>query len=328
MIKRRFLAHTLLIGLLYLPLNSNAQQATTCDTCSQLNTISDNTTQSNNLLQKLLETVTRALFGSLYNLGNTMTAFTAIPAVQNNRYTDEQTLLHTIETTYQGSSDEGKTLDNNYNAIFNNYLLPGGESFDANNASIAALYLNPSDTNFYSEDQRLTAQRYIALASGAAMSTVRKPSNTWLTVSKDSSDKDKKNIRQKVSSYYTFSAIQSAIADNFAYIYGLNTGQPIEGTLDNYSKAMISESGLITYILSQKAENQDWYTQLKDMGIIGLLREQTILLGGSFLMLTRIEEDLRRILVTNSAQATLALLGTQTLTDAISQIPKPPQVNV
>ncbi|MCD8499830.1 MAG: hypothetical protein LRY43_01665 [Gammaproteobacteria bacterium] len=131
----------------------------------------------------------------------------------------------------------------------------------------------------------------------------------------------KKKIRTEVSSYYTYSAIQSAIADNFAYIYGLNTGQTIDGTLKDYSSTFMSESGIINYILSQKAVNPDWYDQINNMGVIGLMREQTILLGGSFLMLTRIEESLKRILVTNSAQTTLSLIGSKALSDTLSELP-------
>ncbi len=333
MTKRRLLAQTALASLLYFSLNTGAQAQSSCDTCAQLSTLnsyaqdtSTNTATSSSLLQQLLQTVTLALFGTFYDIGNSMAAFTAIPAVQNNGYADQQALLHTVETTYKGSKESDSTIINNYKTIFDNYLLPegNGASFNEDNASIAALYLNPSEASFYSEDQRLAAQRYIILASGAAMSKVRKPSSDWLTVSDDNTDKDKEKIRNNVSAYYTYSAIESAIADNFSYIYGLNTGQVIDGTLENYNGSTISESGLLKYIQSQKAENEEWYDQLKNMGVTGLMREQTILLGGSFLMLSRIEEDLRRILITNSAQTSLTLIGTQTLTQIISQIPKTP----
>lgn len=331
MIKRHLLARAVVAGLLYLPLSTSVQAQATCDTCAQMTTLnsyaqdtSTNTATSSSLLQQLLQTVTLALFGTFYDIGNSMVAFTTIPAVQNNGYADQQSLLRTVETTYKGSKENGGTLINNYNTIFDNYLLPEGKgaSFNENYASIASLYLNPSEAGFYTEDQRLAAQRYIILASGAAMSKVRKPSNDWLRVSNDTKDKDKAKIRDSVSAYYTYSAIESAIADNFSYIYGLNTGQTIDGTLENYNGSTISESGLLNYIQSQKAENEDWYEQLKNMGVTGLMREQTILLGGSFLMLSRIEEDLRRILITNSAQTSLTLIGTQTLTQVISQIPK------
>ncbi|MCD8524201.1 MAG: hypothetical protein LRY67_00030 [Gammaproteobacteria bacterium] len=329
MIKPYFLVRTLVVSLLLTPIAASADSASSaCDTCSQLQIISaysqdtsTNTAATNSWLQQLIGVVTNALFGTLYDLGNTMTAFTAIPALQNNGYNDQLSLLHTVETTYQGNSDKNATLENNYKTIFNNYLLPNGGTFDVNNASIATLYLNPSSAGYYTDDQRLAAQRYIVLASGAAMSTMRKPSQDWLKIDDKSANKDEKKIRTEVSSYYTYSAIQSAIADNFAYIYGLNTGQTIDGTLKDYSSTFMSESGIINYILSQKAVNPDWYDQINNMGVIGLMREQTILLGGSFLMLTRIEESLKRILVTNSAQTTLSLIGSKALSDTLSELP-------
>ncbi|MCD8499831.1 MAG: hypothetical protein LRY43_01670 [Gammaproteobacteria bacterium] len=188
MIKPYFLVRTLVVSLLLTPIAASADSASSaCDTCSQLQIISaysqdtsTNTAATNSWLQQLIGVVTNALFGTLYDLGNTMTAFTAIPALQNNGYNDQLSLLHTVETTYQGNSDKNATLENNYKTIFNNYLLPNGGTFDVNNASIATLYLNPSSAGYYTDDQRLAAQRYIVLASGAAMSTMRKPSQDWL----------------------------------------------------------------------------------------------------------------------------------------------------
>ncbi len=336
--KPNYFAHTLVITMLALPFHGFAQTATgssSCDTCSQLNTLninaqttSDNTSSISKILQELLTVTTNALFGTFVDFGNTMTAFTAIPAVQNNGYADQQQLLHSVEAVYQGSSDEDATLANNYKTIFNDYLLPNGGTFDGNNASISTLYINPSSANYYSDDQRLAAQRYIMLASGAAMSTARKPSEKWLKISDSTAEADKKALEKNVSSYYTLNSMQSAVADNLTYIYGLNTGQPIEGTLDNYSNSMISESGVINYILSQKAESEDWYKQLKNMGTADLLREQTILLGGGFLMLTRIEEDLRRILVTNSVATSLAIIEAQSLYASTTQPMSAPKINI
>lgn len=332
MIKRYFLMSSLLAALIYFPSYSFSQTIPTvpCDTCSQISELNSTADSIENTLEKLLTLMTTVLFGEVYDLGNTMTAFTAVPAVQNNAYSDEQALLHAIEKTYQGNTEENKTLENNYTTIFNDYLLSQNKVFDSSNASISSLYLNPSSNNPYSEDQRLAAQRYIMLVSGAAMSTARMPSSEWLTINSDNSEKDKDKIRQNVSTYYTYSAMQSAIADNLAYIYGLNTGQTIDGSLDNYSNSMISESGLINYIASQKAENETWYNNLKNMGILSLLREQTILLGGGFLMLTRIEEDLRRLLVTNSIQTSLILVAAQSISNSMNktaQIPTP-QLNI
>jgi hypothetical protein len=124
MMKQRLLTNILSLSMLYFPLNGLAQSSS-CDTCSQLTTlntsaqqVSSNTADISNLLQQLLEVTTRALFGSLYDFGNTMSAYTAIPAVQNNGYTDQQDLLHSVEITYQGSPDENATLTNNYSTIF------------------------------------------------------------------------------------------------------------------------------------------------------------------------------------------------------------------
>lgn len=336
MIKRSFLTPALLASLLYFSLNAEVRaQSSSCDTCTQLSTLNSyaqDTSTNTAASSGFLERITQALFGIFYHLGedfgNTAVAFTAVPAIQKNSYADQLSLLHAIETTYKGndSNDSNTTLIKNYNTIFNNYLLDKGKTFDENNASIAALYLDPSAATFYSDDQKLTAQRYIALASGAAMSQVRKPSSDWLKVGSTNPDADKTKIRNSVSAYYTYSAIESAIADNFSYIYGLNTGQPItDGDgLKNYNGNMISETGIFTYIQSQKVENPTWYNTIGSMGVIDLLQEQTILLGGSFLMLSRIEEDLRRILITNSAQTSLTLIGTQLLTQTVSQIPKTP----
>lgn len=329
MIKRRLLAHAVLIASLYIPLNVNADQsALTCDVCSKLDTLNTTETSTNNFLQKLLAIVTDALFGNFYSIDNTMSAFTAVPAVENNGYSDQQALLTAIETSYQGSSDQDATFTNNYSTLFNDYFLGGKTPFNPSDASISALYLNPTDpASYYSDDQSLSARRYIMLVSGAAESKLRKP-DSWLTENGADTKDEKTKIRQQVTDYYTFSAMQSAVADNFAYIYGLNTGQAIDGSLDQYSSGMISASGLLTYIQSQKAENVDWYSQLKTLGVADLLREQAILLGGSFLMLSRIEEDLRRLLVTNSVQTSLNIMTTQTQATALSSVPTSVDVGI
>lgn len=331
----RFLSTTALsLSLLYSALDNTAQaQQSSCDTCSQLSTLnayaadtSTNTAASSSLLEQLLKTVTNALFGILPALGNgsMMAAFTTIPAVEKSAYDDEKAIQANTEAYFQGSTDDA-TLTNNYSAIFHNYLLQEDNSspnFDANNASIASLYLHPDQPSFHNEDQNKIAANYIYLVSGAAASAMRKPSSDWLTISGDHTNRDKKNVRQTVSLYYTYSAMQSAIADNFAYIYGLNTGKAFNGKLENYSDAMISESGLFSYIQSQKVENKDWYKQLAGMGVVSILKEQTILMGGCFLMLSRIEEDMRRLLITNSTQTSLLILGSQALSAKFAQQPQ------
>lgn len=325
--KRRF-AHAALVSLLYLPLSSYAQ-VQSCDTCSQLSTlntqasnIAANTTTTNSELYDLLTFLTNTIFSTLPSLGNTAAAFTAIPAIQSNSYTIQQELRQNVEKAYKGSSSKDATLTDNYHAVFADYLLDDtAPAFNPNNASIASLYVNPSVAGYYSAEQQQAARNYIMLVSGAAASTAKAPSRSWLKISKDNADKDKNTIRTTVSSYYTFNAIQSAIADNFAYIYGLNTGQTFEGSLENYSGTTISESGLFTYIQSQKVENPAWYKEISAMGLGGLLKEQTILLGSCFLMLSRIEEDLRRLLITNSVQATMTLIPAQASSQAIAQMP-------
>lgn len=323
---KKKLACIVLTSALFLPLSANAQS---CDTCSQLSTlnaytqdIDTNSAASNNLLSSLLTLLTNALFSTLPSIANTQAALTSLPEVQKNSYVAQQNLLHAVEAAYNGSSSNDATLTNNYKTIFQNYLLQEKDSaptFDPNNASIASLYVNPAAAGSYSEDQKLAAQRYIMLASGAAISTAQKP-GSWLKINSDNPDPDKKKIRNAVSNYYTLSAIQSAIADNFAYVYGLNAPQPlIYGPLENYEGNTISESGLFTYIATQKVENAQWYIDINGMGIGGLLKEQTIVLGSCFLMLSRIEEDLRRLLITNSTQATLSLAMAQQMTQASTQ---------
>lgn len=335
--KQNFWVKLILTSLVSFSFNTalQAQSSSSCDTCANLATLntyaqdtSTNTAEASGLLQTLLTRITLALFGALPALGNgsVAAAFSIAPTVENNAYTEQQTLLHSIETAYQGNSNDDGAFANNYSTIFGDYLLQTENSvasFDEKNASIAALYLDPSKATFYDDTQQIQAENYVKLASGVAVSHMRKPSSDWLTISSDHENRDKTNIRKKVSSYYTYSALQSAIADNFTYIYGLNKGKKITGTLEDYPESSISESGLFTYIATQKPENPDWYKQLAGMGIVGLLREQAILTGASFLMLSRIEEDLHRILITNSTQATIALIGTQALSDKLSSVPQP-----
>ena len=97
MIKRHLLAQAVVASLLYLPLSTSVQAQATCDICAQMTTLnsyaqdtSTNTATSSSLLQQLLKTVTIALFGTFYDIGNSMVAFTAIHAVQNNGYADQQ----------------------------------------------------------------------------------------------------------------------------------------------------------------------------------------------------------------------------------------------
>ena len=326
MTTKQLLAHTVLASLLYLPLSAHAQS---CDTCTQLSTlntytqdIDTNSTASSNTLSSILTLLTNSMFSTLPSLGNTQVALTNIHDAQNNSYLAQQELLTAVQTTFNGSSGTDATLTDNYKTIFQNYLLQeedSAPSFDPSNASIASLYVNPAVAGSYSEEQKLAAQRYIMLASGAAISTAQMP-GSWLKVSSDNPDPDRKKIRSTVSTYYTLSAVQSAIADNFAYIYGLNTPQPlINGPLDNYNGDIISESGLFTYIQSQKIENPDWYQEIGTMGVSALLKEQTVLLGSCFLMLSRIEEDLRRLLITNSTQVTLSLGMAQSMSQASGQ---------
>ena len=334
MTTKRLLAHAALASVLYLPLSANVQaQSTGCDTCTQLTTLNanagqivTNTTKTNIELFSLIELLTRALFSTLPSLGDTQVALTNIPNVQNGSFLAQQALLSDVEKAYKGSSSNDATLTDNYHSIFGDYLIDKDVlPFDPNKAtSIASLYVNPSAAGYYSDEQQTAAKQYIMLVSGAAVSTAKAPSSTWLKVnSGDTADNDKKKIRTAVSSYYTFNAIQSAIADNFAYIYALNTPQPlIDGPLKDYSsESTISESGLFTYIQTQKIENPKWYEDIATMGVVGSLREQTVLLGSCFLMLSRIEEDLRRLLITNSVQATMTLIPAQSAAQAIAQMP-------
>lgn len=347
MTSKQFLARGILAGLLYLPFSANADGILTCDTCSKLNSIekseqnistntenistntqniSTNTSTASTELYDILTLLTNALFSELPSLGNTQVALTNIHDAQNNSFNTQQTLLHDIETTYKGNSSTDGTLTDNYQAIFKGYLLKesgSASSFDPNNASIAALSLNPSVAGYYSPEQQEAARNYILLASGAAMSTAQAP-GSWLTDKIDDKNPDpgKKQVRSAVSAYYTYSAIQSAIADNFAYLYGLNTPQPlIDGPLEDYSGSTISESGLFTYIESQKIENPKWYEEIGGMGMWGLLKEQTVLLGSCFLMLSRIEEDLRRILIMGSVQTTMTLTALQSTSQALANAP-------
>lgn len=318
-------------GSVLFSLNTAVQAQASCDTCSQLTQLNayaedtnTYTVATNTTLNTLLERVTLALFGALPALGNgsVAAAFSVVPTVQSNGYAEQQALLHTLETAYQGNADKDSTLINNYSIIFGDYLLQNANSatsFNTANASIAALYLDPSKPGFYSEAQQAQAETYIKLVSGTALSQLRKPSSDWLTVHSGKEDPDRAFIRNQVSNYYTYSALQSAITDNFTYIYGLNKGKKITGSLDDYTESSISESGLFTYIQTQKPENPDWYKQIGGMGVVGLMREQTILMGGCFLMLSRIEEDIRRLLVTNSAQASLLLIAAQSISQSMSQ---------
>lgn len=326
----------IIVGLGSLILSVSAALADgSCDTCqqlSQLNTTAQNTetntATSSSTLNSLLQQTTYAFSGSGQTLGNgnIMAAFSIMPQMGANSYNAQATLLHTIETEYQGNANSStSTMSDNYSEIFHNYLLQEEDSigsFNEKNASVSSLYLDPSQGGFYTDDQQVAAETYIKLASGVAMSSMQKPSSDWLTINPDHVTRDQNNIRRKVGAYYTFSALQSAIADNFAYIYSLNKGEKISGSLENYSGKSISQSGILNYIETQKTENPNWYSDLGGMGILGLLREQTILLGGCFVMLMRIEEDLRRLLITNSVQTSVSLIGTQQLTDKLNQSPQ------
>lgn len=302
-----------------------------CDTCQQFSTLNTtaekmegDTATTSSTLDTLLQRITLALFGTLPALGNgnVMAAFSILPTMQSDNYDTQKDILNKLETGYQGSTNSNSTLTDNYRQIFGDYLLQEEDSvanFDEKKASIASLYLDPAETSFYSEEQQAAAETYIKLVSGTAASNMHKPSSDWLTISSAHESRDKKNIRHTVSSYYTFSALQSAIADNFAYLYSLNKGEKIVGTLSDYAGTSISQNGLLRYIQTQKTENPEWYSQIGGMGMVGLLKEQTILMGGCFMMLSRIESDLRRILVTTSVQATIGLIGTQQLTEKLNQ---------
>jgi len=297
-----------------------------CDTCSQLVTMNTtlssiytNTTSMTAAMSKLLELLTMALFSTVPSISNSMAEFTIIPAVQNSTYIEQQNIRSTLDTAYQGSVEENQTFKGIYKTLFNNYLLGGQDaatSIDPALMSAASLYLDPSKPNYYDETQKSNAQRYIALLSGSAVDHLRVPSNSWLS-NKESKDQD--NIRNVVSNYYTFNAIHSAIADNLAYVYALNTGHTLEGSLNDYSQAMISESGLLTYIQQSKVTNEDWFKQLAIMPLSGTLKEAAILIAGCFLELQRIEEIQRRLLVTESTNTALLMMTIQDFSQKLNQ---------
>ena len=324
-IKRSF---TGLVASLFIASTSYAD----CDTCSQLVTM--NTTLNNiyavdtsilansasvaSSMDKLLQLLTTALFGILPSISNSMAEFTIVPGVQSNTYAEQQSLRTTLDLAYQGSAEENQTFKNNYKTLFSNYLLggDGATSLDTAFMSASSLYLDPSKPGYYNETQKSNAKRYVALLSGSAADHLRIPSSAWLS-NKDNKGQD--NIRTVVSNYYTFNAIHSAIADNLAYVYALNTGHDLQGSLNNYSDSMISESGLLTYIQQNKVENQNWFKQLAVISLSSTMKEATILIAGCFLELQRIEELQRRILVTESTSTSLLMMTTQDLSQKMNQ---------
>lgn len=296
-----------------------------CDTCSQMITMNTtlsgiytNTGSMTSAMSKLLELLTLALFSTVPSISDSMAEFTIIPSLQNSTYTEQQRMRQILDTAYQGSSEENQTFKSIYQTLFNNYLLggDGATSIDPAIMSAASLYLDPSQPGYYDETQKANAQRYIALLSGSAVDRLRTPANSWLS-NKESKDQD--NVRNVVSNYYTFNAIHSAIADNLAYIYALNTGHTLEGSLNDYGQSMMSESGLLTYIQHSKITNEDWFTQLAVMPLSGVLKEATILIAGCFLELQRIEEIQRRLLVTESTSTSLLMMTTQDLAQKLNQ---------
>jgi hypothetical protein len=325
--KVRFALTSLVTSLCFIP-TSYAD----CDTCSELVTmnttlnniyaadasIEANTASIADSMNKVLQVLTSALFGTVPSIGNSMAEFTIIPGVQSNTYAEQQSIRSTLDTAYQGSAEENQTFKGTYKTLFSNYLLggDGATSLDNGFISASALYLDPSKTGYYDETQKANAQRYIALLSGAATNHLRTPSSAWLS-NKD--NKEQENTRNVVSSYYTYNAIHSAIADNLAYVYALNTGHDLQGSLNNYSSSMISESGLVTYIQQNKVQNQNWFKQLAVMSLSGTLKEATILIAGCFMELQRIEELQRRLLVTQSTNTALLMMTTQDLSQKMNQ---------
>lgn len=315
-------------------------QAQSCDSCT--NAIIDNTGDTANntahtanytadtanntsliasYMKEVVDMLTVALFSSAPNIGSNMPAFVALPEAQTNAYSDQLTQLKTIEQNFQGSSDEDQTLIDNYKNIFGNYLLQNNDSiseFSTDNVSVASLYTDPSEPNYYRNDDEISAaQKYIQIVSGSASSTWQKPSSDWLKINDDTVEKDEKKIRKYVSNYYTYMAIQSAIADNFAYIYSLNTGYSMDGGLSNYDDSKISEMGLINYLLNE-IESTDWYSNVAVLSLSNAAKIATVLLGGCFLELVRIEHVLDRLLITQSAQSTLDLVNGAILSENMS----------
>jgi hypothetical protein len=300
-------------------------QAQSCDSCT--NTIientaatADNTAGIEAYMEELVGNMTTAMFSSAPAVGSNMPAFVAIHKAQTNAYGDQLTQLKTMEENFQGSSDEDQTLITNYQNVFGDYLLQNEKSiseFSADNVSVASLYTDPSTPSYYRNDDEVSAaQKYIQIVSGSASSSWQKP-GSWLEINDDSADKDEKKIRKYVSNYYTYMAIQSAIADNFAYIYSLNTGYSIDGSLSNYDDSSISEMGLVDYLLNQ-IESEEWYSDVAALSISSAMKVATVLLGGCFLELVRIEHVLDRLLITQSAQSTLDLVNGAIVSESMS----------
>lgn len=326
----KLISHLGLVASISVALFSTTAQAS-CDSCTNAiieNTAAtaDNTATIVSYMDELVQKVSTAMFSSAPAVGGNMPAFVAIPATQNLAYGDQLTQLEIMEKNFQGSSETDQTLIDNYKNIFGNYLLQGSDSitdFPIANVSVASLYTDPSlysasstdtsEPNFYSDDQAAIAQKYIQIVSGSANSSWQKPDSTWLKIGDKTKGKDKKKIRKYVSNYYTYVAIQSAIADNFAYIYSMNTGYTLDGTLSNYDGSKINEMGLIDYLLRQ-IETEDWYTNIAALSLSSAMKVATVLLGGCFLELVRIEHVLNRLLVTQSAQSTLDVMNGTVLT--------------
>ena len=331
---KTLLKRTLLSSAVATLLSTSAAYA--CDSCTELTTISDNTTQISSSLttldslistmQGILTASTGALFGSLPDNDYSPAEFSAIPAVQSAAHNDETSLLNAVETNFRGTYEENKTAENAYNNIFGSYLMQNSDgsdsnaSFDTSNASASSLFLDPGETGYYTDDQQTTAETYIQLLSGAAVSTQRAPDKSWLH---NDNSKERKYTRSQVSQYFTMNAIQSLVADNLSYIYSLNTGHPVDGDLGNYQESSISESGLIKYIQQNKVENPSWYTDIGMMAISALLQEQVILTAGAFLELTRIEDLMKRQLAMQSASTSTSLIMMQGLAEQISKMNKP-----
>lgn len=302
-----------------------------CNSCQELSNISDSTAQVaestsflssiSSSMEGILIGATNALFGNLPDTDYSPAEFSAIPAVQNAAFEDQRELLSAVEKNYHGSYEEDQTPIDSYSNIFGSYLLQNSDgstntdTFDPANASATALFLNPSEAGYYTDEQKAAAETYIQLLSGAALSSQRVPDPSWLH---NGTQKKDAMTRRMVSQYYTFNAMQSLIADNLSYIYGLNTGHDMDGEIPSYDDSKISESGLIKFIQLDKVENSKWYEDLSSMAISALLQEQVILTAGAFLELTRIEQLLRRQLATESASASTTLTLVQGLGKAMA----------
>ncbi|MFN3234866.1 MAG: hypothetical protein ACE365_05590 [Gammaproteobacteria bacterium] len=282
----------------------------TDNSATYLKAIDTNTDQSAIYLGEIYDMLSDLTSDSPSDLSNTMASYTIYTGMLENSYSQGLEELSKLEAYFQGQ-DDGSTLSANYKSLFPKAL--GGEQSDdyfPNALSAKVLFLSPSTTSYYDDDQDKEAQYYIAYLSGSASSQLKKPDDSWENTDSDDSEVATA-IREYNSFYYNVVAAQSLVAYNFSQLYALNKGQDLDTEnsdgLNNYSKSKISISGLLQYFVNEKASNEQWYEDLGSMTVTAVVKEIAMLVAGCLLELHRIEGLERQCLAAQTSLLSQAL---------------------